>query len=113
MLDKFMDDPPQDTPILTDEEIKYLIRKRRAQMLIHSCIYYELNDNIISDHQWQEWADELQQLQEKHPKLMKIKFYDRQFADWTGATGNHLPHKDPWVLSKAKSILNYHNDKMD
>ena len=26
---------------------------------------------------------------------------------------NHLPHKDPWVLFKAKSILKYHNDKMD
>lgn len=102
-----------DNPVLSDTEIKYLIRKRRAQMLIHSCIYYHLNDNIITDHKWQEWADELQQLQQDYPHLTKIKFYDRAFGDWTGATGNHLPHMEPWVLSKATSILNYHKEKYE
>jgi hypothetical protein len=106
MLDKFMDDP-----VLSDKDIKILIKRRRAQMLIHSCIYYHLDDNIISDHKWQEWADELQKLQEDNPKLIKIGFYDKTFIDWTGATGNHLPHLDPWVLSKSKYILRIHYDR--
>jgi hypothetical protein len=84
-----------------------LIRRRRAQMLIHSCIYYELNDNIVSDDTWQSWADELEQLQSKE-KDIEIGFYDSEFRDWTGATGNHLPHRDPWVKSKAKYILEIH-----
>ena len=74
-------------------------------MLIHSCIYYELNDNIISDHVWQKWADELQKLQEDHPEECKIDFWDWEFRNWDGATGNHLPHRNPWVYEKAKHIL--------
>ena len=34
---------------MTDEEIKEKIKQRRTQMLVHSCIYYELNDNIVPD----------------------------------------------------------------
>lgn len=88
-----------------------LIRRRRAQMLIHSCIYYELNDNIVSDDTWQKWADELEQLQSKE-KDIEIGFYDSEFGDWTGATGNHLPLRDPWVKSKAKYILEIHEKSM-
>ena len=87
------------------ESIKTKIKQRRAQMLIHSCIYYELNDNIVSDHKWQQWADELQALQEQFPECCAIGFYDNDFKDWTGATGNHLPHRDPWVLRKSMQIL--------
>jgi len=90
------------------EDIKAKIRQRRAQMLIHSCIYYELNDNIVSDHKWQEWADELEKLQTDNPNCCQIDFYDYEFRDWDGATGNHLPHRDPWVFAKSKYILNLH-----
>ena len=46
-------------------KIQELIKRRRAQMLIHSCIYYEMNTNIVSDDTWQKWADELESLQNK------------------------------------------------
>ena len=88
-------------------ELAELIRRRRAQMLIHSCIYYEVNESIISDHQWQAWADELQKLQEQNPNCLKIDFYDWEFRDWDGATGAHLPHRDPWVYAKSLQILEY------
>ena len=88
------------------------IKQRRAQMLIHSCIYYELNDNIVSDHKWQQWADELEALQKKYPEHMNIGFYDKHFADWTGATGNHLPHRDPWVYFKALHLLRKHTGEI-
>lgn len=93
----------KDEPVLQTIEEK--IRQRRAQMLVMSCIYYELNDNIISDHKWQQWADELQKLQEENPDKLNIGFYDYAFQDWTGATGNHLPHRDPWVMRKAMWLL--------
>lgn len=102
-LDSFFDEPEQ-----SKDDIKSLIRRRRAQMLIHSCIYYELDDCIVSDHKWQTWADELQKLQETNPDCCSIGFYDREFKDWTGATGNHLPHRDPWVFAKSRYILEIH-----
>lgn len=91
-----------------DDNIKTLIRQRRAQMLIHSCIYYELDDSIVSDHRWQRWADELEKLQTENPSCCNIDFFDNEFRNWDGATGNHLPHRHPWVMSKANYILNLH-----
>ena len=78
------------------------IKQRRAQMLVHSYIYYKLGDNIVSDHQWQQWADELVVLQNKYPH--PVGFYDVVFASWDGSTGYHLPH-DEWVVNKANYIL--------
>ena len=92
---------------MNQRSIKEIIRQRRAQMLIHSCIYYEMNDNIVSDHQWQKWADELEKLQKEHPEDCKIDFYDWEFRDWDGATGAHLPHRDQWVYAKSLQILEY------
>jgi len=91
--------------------VKARIKQRRAQMLIHSCIYYELNDSVIPDDKWQAWADELEQLQKENPDCIKIGFFDYEFRDWTGATGAHLNHREPWVLAKAKYVLETFNKK--
>lgn len=106
----FDDDESEVQPQPTSRSIPDIIKQRRAQMLVHSCIYYELNDNIVSDHLWQKWADELQELQEKHPEHLNMGFYDYIFKDWTGATGNHLPHRDPWVIKKALYLLSIHQN---
>ena len=37
---------------MTKTEISELIKRRRLQILIHSCIYYEFNQNLITDIQW-------------------------------------------------------------
>lgn len=76
---------------MTKDEIRELIRRRRAQMLVHSYCYYAQDDPIISDDQWQEWAEELTRLQTENPDCCKIKFYDKEFKDWDGTTGMHLP----------------------
>ena len=94
-------------PFASTQEVAERIRQRRAQMLIHSCIYYEMDDNVISDHKWQEWADELVDLQNYWPELCEQNFFDEHFADWTGATGNHLPHRHPWVYNKALQVLRW------
>lgn len=91
-----------------DDQVKTTIRQRRAQMLIHSCIYYELDDCIVSDHRWQRWADELEKIQKENPQCCNIDFFDNEFRNWDGATGNHLPHRHPWVYSKSNYILNLH-----
>ena len=85
--------------------IKELIKRRRAQMLVHSAIYYDLDDNVISDDKWQQWADELEKLQRENPNDCNIDFFDYEFKDWNGSTGAHLPHRHPWVRAKAEYIL--------
>ena len=83
------------------------IKQRRAQMLVHSYVYYRLGENIVSDHKWQEWANELVVLQKEY--CLAIGFYDEAFKDWDGSTGYHLP-QDDWVSRKANRILNIHNE---
>lgn len=83
-----------------------VIRQRRAQILIHSCIYYELNESIISDHQWQAYAFELALLQAQNPDQCALGFFDKAFEDWTGGHGgSHLPIRVPWVMQKAHALL--------
>lgn len=88
-----------------DLKIAEKIQQRRLQMLIHSCIYYEMNQNIISDKQWDEWARELKKLQEDYPDISRqVEWYDA-FIDWDASTGAFLPIKDAWVVRKAKQLL--------
>lgn len=87
--------------------IKELIKQRRSQMLIHSYLYYGLDSPIISDSQWQDWANDLEHLQNEYPNECKIDWYDKIFSDWSGTTGCHLPMEDPWVIRKAKQLLDY------
>lgn len=74
------------TPVQTVGE---RIKQRRYQMLIHSYLYYGLDEALVQDHQWQAWADELAALQQVYGA--SIGFYDEVFRDWDGSTGYHLP----------------------
>lgn len=88
-----------------DLEIAELIQQRRYQMLIHSCIYYVLNNNIISDKQWDEWARELKTLQEHYPDISKKVMLYEYFKDWDATTGEFLPIRESWVINLANRIL--------
>lgn len=56
-------------------------------MLVHSYIYYELNDNIISDNTWSKWAVELADLQNKYSVIAKTVEWSEAFKNWDGSTG--------------------------
>jgi len=83
-----------------------LIKRRRLQMLIHSCAYYQFDTQFISDDQWQEWANELRDLIKKYPNEYSDRF-DQFFDDWTGDTGMHLCLRDPWVYSTTKHFIDH------
>lgn len=109
----FLEDEPEDPMVNAVQTLSEKIRQRRHQMLIHSYIYYHLDDNIVSDDKWQQWADELVSLQEMWNTLgmtKKIDFYDEAFADWTGASGAFLPFDD-WVKEKAKQLIAYRDSE--
>ena len=84
--------------------IKEKIRQRRRQMLVHSYIYYELDDNIVSDAQWAKWAKELEQLQRDYPKeSAEVEEYE-QFKDWDGSSGAFLNFSER-IKTVAKILL--------
>lgn len=87
------------------KQIKEKITRRRRQILVHSCVYYRLNSNLISDSQFDEWANELVALQRKYPNIASTCEYAKAFSDYTGATGYHLPIGDSWVISTAQRLL--------
>ena len=103
-LSAWLNDDPMVNEIQTLSE---KIRQRRTQMLIHSYLYYVLDENVVDDGKWQQWADELVELQKQNKD---IGFYDEVFADWSGATGTHLPF-DKWVVDRAKWLLHYKETK--
>lgn len=94
----FVDDDPMVNSIQTLSE---KIRQRRIQMLLHSYLYYELDHSIVDDGKWQQWADELVELQKQK---IDIGFYDDAFRDWSGATGCHLPFDD-WLKKRAHKYM--------
>lgn len=84
---------------------KHRIVQLRMMLSVHSYLYYTLGEAIISDSQWDKWAYELVGLQKEHG--WKHKCYDREFYDFDGSTGMHLP-KDQRIIALAIQLLKTH-----
>ena len=80
------------------------IQRRRLQLLVHSYIYYELNDNIVTDAVWSKWAKELVELQERYPNMSKRIQYAHEFEGWDGSTGAFLQFDDA-TAERANRLL--------
>lgn len=91
------------------QTVKERIRQRRLQMLVHSYIYYKLDNNIIDDATWSRWAKELQQLQVNYPEDSKEVEWAEAFEGWDGSSGAFLPLDNEWVKLTAIKILEIHN----
>jgi len=89
-----------------ETEIGKLIKRRRLQVLVHSCIYYELDDQIVEDCVFDDWAKELESLMKDYPNEYSDRF-DYAFDEWDSSSGYDLPHRDPWIYSKAKQLVSY------
>lgn len=95
-------------PINNIQTVAEKIKQRRSQVLVHSCIYYRMGSHVVSDEQWQKWANDLRDTQNLFG--YQIGFYDEVFKDWDGSTGYHLPLSDPWVVHRAQQLLNQFSD---
>lgn len=75
--------------LTTQEYIDFLQR----YIIVHSYIYYECNNNIISDKKYDEKVKELTRLKNEYPDLWESSMYYQQFGDdYNGATGFTLYH---------------------
>ena len=89
--------------------IEELITRRRRQVLIHSIIYYRMNENIVSDDTWAAWALELEDLQNKYPEIADRCPYAEGFKNFDHSTGMNLPLDDSWAIGKATQLLGWRN----
>jgi len=87
------------------KKIKELIRRRRRQILVHSCIYYRFGTSIVEDSTFDEWAYELVELQKNNPEISKSTLLYDEFKDFDGSTGFDLPTGEPWVVDKAYRLI--------
>lgn len=91
------------------QTISEKIQQRRLQILVHSYIYYELDQNIISDAQWSKWANDLVELQKKYPKEAESVMYADKFKDFDGSTGMDLAYFDDFIVNRANYLLSMKN----
>lgn len=87
------------------DEVRSLILRRRLQLLVHSCIYYTFDQNLVSDNQWSEWGRELVELQKTYPDVARGVDYHEDFKDFDASTGYDLPYRNPEIMSKARWLL--------
>lgn len=74
------------------DKIDELINRRENQLLLHACLYYRWNANIISDDTYDKWSFELADLIDKYPKHFKKSYYYKQFKGFVPDSGYYLPY---------------------
>lgn len=85
--------------LTVQERIDFLQR----YIIVHSYIYYELNNNVISDRVYDAKSKELSRYRNEYPELWKTSEYYKQFGDdYNGATGFTLYHD---LNDKQKQII--------
>ena len=97
-------------PLNYTNNIASKILQRRLQILVHSYIYYELNNNIISDDKWSSWAMELVKLQKDNPLIASKLPYAKEFMDFDGSSGYNLPYKNKEIVEKAIRLLRWRDE---
>ena len=82
-----------------------LINRRQRQILVHSCLYYQFNENLIQDHVYDAWSKELAELIQSNKEEFKESVHYTSFKDYDGCSGFDLPFSDPRVVGVAESLL--------
>lgn len=89
------------------EHITSLIQRRRRQILVHSCLYYRFNTNLVPDWQYDSWGKELSKLQREYPDISKEVIYYEWFKDFTDNcySGYNLPTHHYEIINVAQRLL--------
>ena len=84
---------------------RHIIRRRRRQILVHSHLYYDKDESLISDADFDKWCMELVELQKRYPKAAENVEYHKEFKDFDGSTGIGLPYRTPNIMKLAERLL--------
>lgn len=81
------------------------INQRERQILVHSYLYYELDESVVDDFAFTRWTYDLVDLMSSHPKEFEQSVYYKDFKDYEGATGHGLDYKKPEIVRVATRLL--------
>lgn len=88
---------------------KLKISSLQRWIIVHSILYYELNDSIIEDKQFDDNARQLVKLQKEHPSDAKCSDYWYVFHDFDASTGFYIysrlnKHDKKYLTSIAQFV---------
>lgn len=82
------------------------MQRRIRQVLVHSCLYYEFDTNIISDSEYDRIGKELVGLIKRYPEYLNELEYGYAFRNYLDMpSGFDLPYRHPDIMRKAKQLL--------
>lgn len=91
------------------DNIKSEMLRRRKQILVHSCLYYQFNTNLIEDWQYDKIARRLAELQIVYPDVSNnLGYHDKEFKDFGldhCYSGFNLPRSSPEVAAAAQRLI--------
>lgn len=84
------------------------MNRRQRQILVHSFLYYQLNENIVSDSDFDRWSKELYEAMKENPEIAKQTVYYKDFLEFDGSSGYDLPYANPEIQSTGFKLLKIH-----
>lgn len=90
------------------QTISEKIQQRRYQILVHSFLYYQMNVNIVNDHDYDRWSKELADLQREYPEESKKARYYEEFKEFDGSSGFDLPYTLPNIQTIGHLLMREH-----
>ena len=101
-------------------EVTAELRRRMSQFLVHSFVYYKLNENIISDHQYDWLCKHLVEVMERHPiEAAALPYYDLCKGIEQSGSGFYIQDYPKEImttafrmmwLNKKQTIPDFHED---
>lgn len=86
----------------------YKMELLQRWILVHSYIYYELNDSIVSDEMYDSNCKQLYDLMKQNKSKLKETRYCKQFRGFDGSTGFDLIKKCDGELKSIIEQSAYH-----
>lgn len=97
---------------MTDLEIRSLISRRQRQLLVHSYLYYVLDESIVSDTDYDRWCEELVTLQTQHRDLaQKTPYWNICQSFDASGSGYWIQRYPPEIVTTAVHLLWQHKGK--
>ena len=87
------------------KDVAELLNRRRRQILVHSIIYYKMDDNLISIAPGRHGLRSWKSFRRSTPDIAAKVPYAEEFKDFDHSTGMNLPLDDPWTVNKARQLL--------
>lgn len=91
-----------------NDEILEKINRRENQILLHSCVYYKFNDNLLPDHAYDNLGKDLIELSQQYPLEFSASYHYSEFKDYVTSecpSGFNLHYSTPEIVSKAMHLL--------